>query len=206
VYGVLGGKVTDIGPLILGQRLASIDSTNAYQRLIYRKGALVLRMLQFLLADPETGSPQPFFDMMKDFVERHRGRSATTEQFIDVANEHFARSPLARQFGLSDLSWFFDQWVWLTALPSYRLEYTLDGSLSGGVSLSGTLFQDNVPGDWTMPVPIVLKFASGRVERRTVLARGARQELALTLTERPQSVELDPDFWVLSEKTSTRKR
>ena len=84
------------------------------------------------------------------------------------------------------------------------------GAYSRGLSATSAvrviLFQDNASDDWLMPIPLVLKFAGGRIERRTVLARGARRDVVLMLVERPESVELDPDLWVLSEKTSTRKR
>ena len=206
MYGVLGGKVTDIGPLVLGHRLSSVDSTNAYQRLIYNKGALVLRMLHFLLANPDTGDEMPFFDMMKDFASRHRDSPATTEAFVDVASEHFSRAPIAQQFAMKDLSWFFKQWVWQTQLPTYRLEYGIDNRADGTVAINGTLFQDNAPDDWAMPLPLVLKFAGGKTEHRTLLARGPKQPVTLMLSQRPESVELDPDLWVLSEKTSTKKR
>jgi hypothetical protein len=54
--------------------------------------------------------------------------------------------------------------------------------------------------------PLVLKLAGGKTEHRTLLARGPRQPVTLALSQRPESVELDPDLWVLSEKTSAKKR
>jgi aminopeptidase N len=205
--GTIGtGKVTDIGPLVLGQRLASVQSVNGYQRLIYNKGALVLRMVHMLFSNQSTGDDQPFYAMMKDFVDRHQNGSATTESFVAVANEHFARTPIAQQFGLTDLNWFFTQWVWQTGTPSYRLEYTLENLPDGKTSLKGTVFQDDVPAEWTMPVPVVLKFAGGRTAHAMILAKGPQQPVNLTLPLRPQSVELDPELWVLSGKTATKRQ
>ncbi|MBI1749828.1 MAG: hypothetical protein HY234_08995 [Acidobacteria bacterium] len=94
--GIGKGRVTDIGPLILGQRLFTRESVNAYYVLTYYKGALVLRMLHFLFTNPSTGDGQPFFDMMSDFVKRHKDGWATTESFMQVASEHFVRTPRQR--------------------------------------------------------------------------------------------------------------
>ena len=57
--GVGEGKVAELGPLILGQRLASRSSRNGYQTLVYEKGALVLRMLHLLFTDPSTRNGDP---------------------------------------------------------------------------------------------------------------------------------------------------
>ena len=110
--GVGKGKVAEIGPLILGLRLRTRNSINAYQDLIYEKGALVLRMLHYLFSDPNTGSGQPFFDMMSDFVKQYQNKAARTEDFIRVSSLHFANTPIAKMFGLKDLNWFFQEWVY----------------------------------------------------------------------------------------------
>jgi hypothetical protein len=204
--GIGSGRVTDIGPLILGSRLYSAKSRNAYVALTYNKGALVLRMLHYLFTDPSTGDGKPFFDMMRDFVQRYRDSAASTEQFMQVASEHFARTPVARRYGVNNLTWFFRQWVWQTALPSYRLEYSMENSPDGKVLVKGTIYQDNAPEDWWMPLPLVFRFGRDQVARGSVLARGPSQAVSITLPARPESVELDPDLWVLSEKSSTKKQ
>jgi aminopeptidase N len=204
--GIGTGRVTDIGPIILGQRLFTRRSRNAYVVLTYNKGALVLRMLHFLFSNPSTGDGKAFFDMMGDFVGRFRDSSATTEDFVQVANEHFARTPIAQKYGVTNLNWFFKQWVWQTHLPSYRLEYTTTSQPDGKVLVSGTLFQDGAPEDWVMPLPLVFKFGGNQTARGTILAHGAKQAVSIPLPMKPESVELDPDMWVLSEKTSTKKQ
>ena len=66
--------------------------------------------------------------MMTDFVERHRNRFASTDDFRVVANEHFAKTPIAQKYKLTDLNWFFNQWVYESGLPSYQLEYQMAGA------------------------------------------------------------------------------
>jgi aminopeptidase N len=204
--GIGTKRVTDIGPIILGQRLFTRQSMNAYGILTYNKGALVLRMLHFLFTNPATGDGEPFFDMMKDFVNRYQTSSASTEDFVKVANEHFARSPIAQKYGVNNLDWFFRQWVWQTALPIYRLTYTIQDQPGGKVVVTGTLDQENAPDDWVMPLPLVFKFGKDKVARGTILAKGPHQPISISLPARPESVELDPDLWVLSEKTITKKQ
>jgi aminopeptidase N len=203
--GIGRGRVTDIGPIILGHRLSTTRSTNAYTILTYNKGALVLRMLHFLFTDPVSGNGEPFFEMMRDFVSRHRNGAATTESFIQVANQHFARTSIAQKYQIKDLNWFFRQWVWQTHLPSYRLEYKVEKTPDGKAVLRGTLFQENAPQDWAMPLPLVFRFEGNQIARGTILALGPQQSVNIPLPAVPQSVELDPELWVLSEKTATKK-
>jgi len=203
--GLANKKVYEIGPLILGHRVSTRRSVGAYSTLIYNKGALVLRMLHFLLLDPSTGNDAGFFSMMKDFVNRYRNQSASTENFAQVASEHFARSPIGLKYGLQDLNWFFQQWVYQTALPSYRLEYRIEPRDAGGVNLTGTLYQEGVPENWFMPLPLVFEMANDRVARGTVHVFGPETPVRVELPESPKEVKLDPDLWVLSEKTSDKR-
>jgi len=52
----------------------------------------------------------------------------------------------------------------------------------------------------------LVKFGGDKVANGTVLANGPQQPFSITLPMQPESVELDPDMWVLSEKTSTKKQ
>ena len=198
------GRLVDVGPIILGQRLETRKSFGSYSTLIYNKGALVLRMLHFLFTDPGSGNGQLFFDMMKDFVDRYKGSSASTDDFRRVANEHFAKTPVARKYGLTDLNWFFQQWVYETDLPTYSLQYTIQDLPDGSSLISGNVMQENAPETWSMPLPLELGFGGDRMAVGTVLANGPKQPFQIKLPTRPTKVELDPQHWVLSEKTSTK--
>ncbi len=204
--GVGEGKVAELGPLILGRRLASRHSSNAYQALIYNKGALVLRMLHFLFTDSSTGKGDLFFNMMKDFVERYENKAATTEDFQQVANEHFAVTPVAKTFGLKDLNWFFRQWVYEAKLPDYRMEYSIQSGENGQIILSGNIIQKNAGEDWFMPLPVELKFPGDQKANVMVYANGPKTSFQFPLPMKPSSVELDPDYWILTENTDTDKK
>jgi hypothetical protein len=202
--GVGRGKLADVGPIILGHRLSTRETLGAYQALIYSKGGLVLRMLHFLFTDPATGKGDAFFEMMSDFVKQHQGSFATTEGFVQVANQHFVKTAIAQKYGLKDLNWFFRQWVYQAHLPSYRLEYQTEAQPDGSVVVQGVVYQENVPEEWFMPLPLVFTFDKNQVATGTVHAYGPQTSFNIKLPMRPRKVELDPSLWVISEKTTTR--
>jgi aminopeptidase N len=202
--GVGKGRLVDVGPIILGHRLSTRKTLGAYQTLIYNKGALVLRMLNFLFSDPSTGQGDAFFNMMADFVNRYHDKFASTDDFRRVANEHFVKTPIAQRYHMENLDWFFSQWVYHTELPSYRMEYQVQDQPDGKVLLSGTISQENAPDDWIMPLPVLISFGKDQQARGTVLAHGPKAPFQIRLPAKPQKVELDPHHWVLSDKTSTK--
>ena len=201
--GLGKGKLSDVGPIILGHRLNTTKTAGAYQTLIYNKGGLVLRMLHFLFTDPGSGNGEAFFTMMKDFVERHRNGVASTDDFRKVANEHFAKTSLAKKYGINDLNWFFSQWVYQAELPTYKLEYAIENQSDGSVIVSGNVIQQNAGEKWFMPMPLVFTFGNNQMATGSVAAFGEKNPFKIKLPMKPSKVELDPHKWIISEKTST---
>ncbi len=200
-------KLYEIGPLVMGHRLASRRTAGAYTANTYYKGALVLRMMHFLFSDPATGDDTAFYTMMKDFVQQYRGKPASSENFMRVASQHFSNTPLGREFRLQNLDWFLQQWVYQTGMPRYRLDYSIEPRQGGGVMLTGTLHQEGEGVDkWFMPLPLHMEFGSGQWARTAVYALGPQTPVKLALPRAPSKVKLDPDMWVLSEKSAEHKR
>jgi hypothetical protein len=56
-----------------------------------------------------------------------------------------------------------------------------------------------------MPLPVVLKFPGGKKANTVVYVKGLKTSSKITLPAMPSSVELDPDYWILTEKTITKK-
>lgn len=201
--GVGSGKLNDVGPIILGHRLHSSKTLGAYQSLIYNKGALVLRMLHFLLTDLATGNDDPFFAMMKDFVEKYRNRSASTDDFRIVANTHFAKSPIGKRYQLTDLDWFFHQWVYNFEMPSYKIEHSVQTAPDGTFQLVGTVTQTGVGDRFFMPIPVRMSFGGNRVALGTIAAYGPSTPIRVKLPMKPEKIEFDPDKWLIAEKMSS---
>jgi len=203
--GVGKGHLSDVGPIIMGHRLSTRETEGAYYALIYYKGGLVLRMLHFLFTDPKTGDGQAFFDMMADFVRKNTNGSASTDDFFAVVNAHVGQTALARKFGYKDLNWFYRQWVLQTYLPTYHLNYALEPQPDGSVLMTGMLAQEGIPDTetWFMPMPLSITMSKGQTGIVPIAVQGKESPFKIKLPGRPQKVELDPDLWVLSEKTST---
>jgi len=70
--------------------------------------------------------------------------------------------------------------------------------------LSGKIIQQNAPANWVMVLPIRLSFGDKDQGVGTVLVKGASSDFRMELPMRPKKVELDPDHWIMSEKTSTK--
>jgi hypothetical protein len=205
--GVGSGRLVDVGPLVMGHRVESRETRGAYTALTYEKGALVLRMMHFLFTDPQTGDGKPFYDLMTDFVQRYNGGTASTEQFFRVANDHVKSTALARKYGYTNLDWFYRQWVTTTYLPTYELAYHIEPAPDGSALLKGEVSQLGFPeaDTWVMPIPLLIYFPGKGMARGTVLAKGAHSAVNIKLPRAPEKVELDPELWILSDKTSTTK-
>ena len=203
--GVGKGRLVDVGPIILGHRLNTSKTFGAYQTLIYNKGALVLRMLHYMMSDPATGQGQPFFDMMTDFVERHRNRTASTDDFRAVVNEHFAKTPIAKKYGMTNLNWLFRQAVYQSDLPSYEMQYKIAPEGDGKVVVSGTITQKNAGENWVMVLPVKFGFGGDKAAMGTVIVQGPSTPFQIRLPASPSKVELDPDRFILAENVSAKK-
>jgi hypothetical protein len=62
--------------------------------------------------------------------------------------------------GNQRLDWFFNEWVYGTEMPSYKLEYDL---ADGGSILNGRITQSGVSDRFKMLIPIYVDFGQGFV-------------------------------------------
>lgn len=135
-----------------------------------------------------TMDEDPFKAMMQDFYQYFRGKHASTEDFQRVVERH-VRQPM---------DWFFRQWVYGTAIPTYTFSWNAEPLSDGKYTLRVRIRQEDVPDDFAMPVSLLIQFASGQAIVR-VVARGRLSDLSLTLPEKPTRVELSPLESVLAE-------
>jgi aminopeptidase N len=156
------------------------------------------------MSNPTDNDDKAFYAMMKDFVNTYRNKVASTDDFRMIANQHFVNTPIAKKYGLKNLDWFFAQWVYSTYLPSYRLEYTIQDQPDGTFLVSGNVLQTNAPENWFMPIPVVIAFGEKQFASGTLVANGAKSPFSIKLPNKPTKMVLDPNQWILSEKTSTQ--
>ena len=204
--GVGNGKgyLVNVGPPVAGNLLFSRETIDAERVILRAKSAYIFRMLNFIFSDPGKKDTRPFFAMLQDFSDGRANSSVSTEDFQAVANRHFADAPIAKEYGLKDLDWFFRQWVYQTGLPSYSLRYHLESADDGSSEIIGVVRQKNVGEDWQMVLPLAIHFSGGKVQYRAVLAQGPASRFSMKIPGRVERVELDPDRWILSERTTTQ--
>jgi aminopeptidase N len=155
-----GFRAIDAGPVTMGYRASNTRTgRDVTRRLIYPKGAFILHMVRMMMWDRKTGD-QNFRDTMHDFVQTYSGRAATTEDFKAMIEKHM--TPEMDLDGNHRLDWFFDEYVYGTALPSYKFDYSFGKDPGGDVTLDFTIAQSGVNDKFKMVVPIYLELADGR--------------------------------------------
>jgi hypothetical protein len=157
----LGFRAIDAGPLTMGYRLNNSKTGVSITRdLIYPKGAYILHMVRMMMWDRRTGD-QLFKETMQDFVRTYAGRAATTEDFKALVEKHMTLEMDLQ--GNRRMDWFFNEYVYGTALPSYQLQYTFNNDAGGDVVFGLKITQSNVDENFRMLVPIYLELADGRI-------------------------------------------
>jgi Peptidase family M1 domain len=154
-----GFRAIDAGPVTMGYRMSnSRTGFDVTRRLIYPKGAYILHMIRMMMRNNRTGD-QRFKDTMHDFVSTYAGRSATTEDFKAMIEKHMTHDMDIE--GNQKMNWFFNEYVYGTQLPAYKIDYSFDTGADGVVVFSFKVTQSKVNDDFRMPVPIYLELADG---------------------------------------------
>ncbi|HYX53613.1 MAG TPA: hypothetical protein VE783_09175, partial [Candidatus Limnocylindrales bacterium] len=158
-------RAIDVGPLTLGYRLATAKTgVNIPRDLLYTKGGYVLQMLRFMMQDSTAKDVDARFKaMMTDFCNSFPERPASTEDFKAFVDKHMTpEMDLAHDH---TMSWFFNEYVYGTQLPSYRFEHTFTTRPDGALALKFKLTQSNVDEHFMMLVPIYMEVESGQIVR-----------------------------------------
>lgn len=169
---------------------------DGYNDIVYKKACWVLHMLRMLLKDPITGSDGRFFNMLRDFVAAYRGKDPSTEDFIRHAEKYMTRA-LDLEHS-HRLDWFFNEWVYGTGIPTYKLRASVRSLGANRFTIQGTIEQSAVPTDFEMLVPIIAKYGPGHGrDRKVTLGRVAVSEsggrFRFTVTAKPARVTIDED-------------
>jgi len=153
------------------------DLMNKLNALNYEKGAWVLHMLRGMLGD------ESFFKGIRRYYRLHEGGNTTSDDF---------RKALESMSGIS-LSTFFKQWLYQPGWPEYHVSWWWDEA-AGEVELS--VRQGQTTGLFDMVLDIVFEVGDMKAVRRLRVSDEAHL-FRIPLSEKPLSVEIDPDGWVL---------
>ncbi|HEX8147610.1 MAG TPA: carboxypeptidase regulatory-like domain-containing protein [Pyrinomonadaceae bacterium] len=157
-------KPYTVGPVTQGYRLNSGKTGSIARFMIYPKGAYILHMLRMMMYERKTVD-QRFSEMMKDFIQTNYNKDVSTEDFKRAVERHM--TPEMNVLGNGKMDWFFDEYVYGTEMPSYRLEYSLDGN-----TLTGRVTQSGVSDNFRMLVPVYADFGKGWVKLGSAPMRG----------------------------------
>jgi len=155
------------------------DNPVAFSRTIYDKGALVVRMLRFVVGD------DAFFDGIRTYRDEFAQNSATTEGL---------RSVMEEASGM-DLGWFFDQWVYGANRPRFQYEWE---AVSGpAIRLTVTQKHSNAP-LFRTPMEVHVTTNSGTEEHQIWIEAETQQTIDVPVSSTPTAVELDPDRFIVA--------
>ncbi|HEV2176906.1 MAG TPA: M1 family aminopeptidase [Terriglobia bacterium] len=187
-----GATVDSEGPIWLGQRLSNSLDPTGYDTIVYQKACWVLHMLRMLLRDPATGSDVRFFKMLRDFAAEYRDQDPSTEDFIRHAQKYMT---MADDLDHNrSLDWFFNEWVYGTGIPTYRLRAATKRLRGGRWIVEGTIEQSGVPPGFEMLVPVAARYGKDRkvtLGRVVVGASGGR--FRFIIAESPSSIAIESD-------------
>jgi hypothetical protein len=162
---------TEAGPIWLGQRTNTSTTAGDYGLIIYSKGAWVLHMLRNILIDIKGMKEDRFFALMKDFYTKYQGQRASTEDFRAVVEKHVGM----------DMSWFFDQWVYGTAIPKYTYATKTEKQGDGSYKVTMRVKQEHVPAGFQMPIPLEVNFGDNKLVRLRIMVSKPEEEIVLPM-------------------------
>jgi hypothetical protein len=176
------------GPMALGYRTSTTKSIDDYDLIVYEKGAYVMHMLRNLLLDLQTMKEDRFLNMMRDFYATYDGKLVTTQDFKAAVEKHVGE----------DMTWFFDEWVNRSEIPTYEFSYTVSPRPDKGYDIRFSIEQKDVPETFKMYVPIEIESDAGsRVYVRVLVDRPLVEDTVSVLAK-PKKVRLNPFESVLA--------
>ncbi|HWN41838.1 MAG TPA: M1 family aminopeptidase, partial [Thermoanaerobaculia bacterium] len=110
-----GRPIESVGPVVLGERLFSSRAGDAYQAIVYHKGAVILDMLARTLGE------ENFPKILKQVVKVVANRAISTGDFLS----------LIERITTTELDWFADQFVYGTGLPEVYYRYAFEPKADG---------------------------------------------------------------------------
>jgi len=158
----------------------SSSNTLFDQRLVYDKGAAVVRMLRFLAPADST-----FFNVLKAYQQTYA---------FGLGSEEGLQSIAETQYGIS-LDTFFNQWIYGQGYPKYAIKWDQVGSTVYVRLIQTTSSPASVP---LFSTPLELQFHSATADTIVRVYNNAdTQVYVFDWSPTMTTVYLDPNAWVL---------
>ena len=159
-----------------------------FQTVVTDKGAMILHMLHWLLGEPK------YLKVMRDFATKFAGKSASTDDFRELAEEAYG----------DKLTWFFSQWLDSTGAPEFKLKYTVYRlGNNKGFRVVGQVEQDLDL--FRMPVQLKID-TDGKTEEKRIEVVGTNSPFTIETFGRPRRISIDPDNNVLTNSKDIKLR
>src|SRR3984957_7597979 len=194
----VGALAYDTVPLSSASKL-DLFSTE-FQSLATDKGAMILHMLRWVLGEDK------YNKTMREFAAQYAGKSATTDDFREVAEKNNG----------DQLTWFFSQWLDSTGAPEFKVKYTTY-RLGGNFAKESKSQQERAPGFrvtgeisqdldlFRMPVALRID-TDGKTENQRVEVVGTNSPFSIETFGRPRRIAVDPDHRVLTNSSDVKLR
>jgi len=166
------------------------NPTNLFGTTVYHKGAWVQHMLRHVVGDAA------FFQAQRDWYQNHKygvGDTAGYQAQVEASSGAASGS----------LSWFFDEWVYGPAMPTYSWYWS---SANTGTGYKLYLRIDQIQGNappFRMPIDVGVTTASGTT-RYVLQSSLASEDYQIVLSQPPTAVSIDPDNWILKVLTAVQ--
>lgn len=165
------------GVAVLHNNLA--DMKKVLNRIIYQKGGWTLHMLRYQMGT------EKFWAGIRDYYQRYRNGSATTEDFRRVMEQHS---------GL-ELSAFFQQWLARAGSPVVEGGWRYDAATKRIVI---ELAQMQTSEAYRLPLEIGVTI-DGVTKIEKIEFTQKQQRFEFPADKEPTTVALDPNTWVLMD-------
>lgn len=180
-----GGTVESSGPIIWGGRLNSSKTPDAWRVITYEKGSWIVHMLRRRLGD------ERFLAMLGQLRRQYQYQTLSTSEFRAVA-----ASALPPKSFDPELEAFFEQWVYSTGIPSFKMTHSVQGK-APNLRVTGTIVQADAPEDFSTEVPVEIQFAKGKPVVKWVRTANGPAPFSVPVRQAPAKVLLDPGGAVL---------
>lgn len=155
------------GPMVYGQRILNLgDDLEAFQSVVYNKGALVFLMFKEMLGEKK------FLGRLSDLLGKHKYQNLSSGRFIRIMSQE---DPVLLRF--------FNRWVYSRTIPTvhYRIETA---------GRKGTIHLRQNGTDFVFPLLLSFK-DGGRTASRTITVSDVEQTVEFTASDSIKSERLD---------------
>ncbi len=182
-------KGQESGPIWLGVRTSSTQTTGDYDLIVYKKGAWVLHMLRMMMYDWQNKSDVRFTKLIRDYYLNFKGKKASTEDFQHMVEKHFEKP----------MDGFFQQWIYGTEIPRYTYAYEIVNTDENNIKLRIIIKQDDTQKLFAPLIPVQVIYDDETSEYFMVEHDQRMTTREFELNSEPDEIIINPMHAVLAD-------